>query len=109
METIRRKIIDWEKTAKNLKLLRCDNLNIRRYVCRQLKVKRGLCVGENCDVCKFEMDNSISQGELAEVFNVSESMVVNWENFKSRPSLDDILFYSQISGLPLDEIVVFEK
>ena len=80
MIELKRKYIDWANTAKNLKLLRRDNI---------------------------DMDESISQLELAKVFNVSESMIVNWENNKSRPQLDDLLFYSQICGLDLYDVVVF--
>lgn len=108
MKKINRKYIDWEKTAKNLKLLRMDNMNLRRYVCRELKYDSANCSGE-CDTCKFDMDNRISQSELAEVFNVSESMIVNWENFKSRPSLEDLIFYSELCQIELYDVVVFEK
>lgn len=93
MIELKRKYIDWANTAKNLKLLRRDNINLRRYVCSQLNYDKGECSGE-CETCRFDMDESISQLELAKVFNVSESMIVNWENNKSRPQLDDLLFYS---------------
>ncbi|MCI8368150.1 MAG: helix-turn-helix transcriptional regulator [Clostridia bacterium] len=106
MIELKRKYIDWANTAKNLKLLRRDNINLRRYVCSQLNYDKGECSGE-CETCKFDMDESISQLELAKVFNVSESMIVNWENNKSRPQLDDLLFYSQICGLDLYDVVVF--
>lgn len=108
MEDIKRRYIDWTKTAKNLKLLRRDNLNLRRCVCRQLNFDKGECDGD-CAGCKFDMDQSISQSELARVFNVSESMIVNWENCKSRPQLDDLLFYSEICKIDLYDVIVFEK
>lgn len=75
-------------------------------MCSQLNYDKGECSGE-CETCRFDMDESISQLELAKVFNVSESMIVNWENNKSRPQLDDLLFYSQICGLDLYDVVVF--
>ena len=106
MIELKRKYIDWANTAKNLKLLRRDNINLRRYVCSQLNYDKGECSGE-CETCRFDMDESISQLELAKVFNVSESMIVNWENNNSRPQLDDLLFYSQICGLDLYDVVVF--
>ena len=106
MIELKRKYIDWANTAKNLKLLRRDNINLRRYVCSQLNYDKGECSGE-CETCRFDMDESISQLELAKVFNVSESMIVNWENNKSRPQLDDLLFYSKICGLDLYDVVVF--
>lgn len=107
MERIERKIVDWQKTAKNLKLLRNDNIELRRYVCFVLRTKRNDCEGKTCDTCRFDMDNCISQSELAEVFNVSESMVANWENARSQPSIEDLLFYAQICKLTLDDLLVF--
>lgn len=106
MRRIFRKYIDWPKTAKNLKLLRQDNINLRRYVCSQLYYGKRDCVTD-CAECKYDMDHSISQAELAKVFNVSESMVVNWENNKSRPQLEDLIFYGQICGIDLYEVIVF--
>lgn len=105
-ENIQRQYIDWAKTAKNLKLLRQDNINLRRYVCSRLYYGKRDCVVD-CAECKFDMDHSISQAELAKIFNVSESMVVNWENNKSRPQLDDLIFYSQICEIDLYEVIVF--
>ena len=107
MAAVKRKFIDWEKTAKNLKLLRLNNFELRRFVCGELNRDSGNCEG-NCDACTFDMDHSISQSELSKVFNVSESMVVNWENNKSRPQLDDLIFYSQICKIDLYKVVVFE-
>ena len=106
MVKVKRKFINWENTAKNLKLLRRDNINLRRVVCSQLNFDKGNCNGD-CVSCKFDMDNSISQAELAKVFNVSENMVVNWENGKSRPQLDDLIFYSQICEIDLFDVIVF--
>lgn len=106
MATIKRKYIDWAKTAKNLKLLRQDNINLRRFVCGELNRSKGNC-DARCEQCKFDMDNSISQLEISKVFNVSESMIVNWENNKSRPQLDDLIFYSQICQIDLFDVIVF--
>ena len=106
MEKIERNYVDWDKTAINLKLLRQDNLNLRRYVCSTLRVKKGACDGENCKDCVYEMDSSISRAELAQVFNVTESVVFNWENGKSLPSLDDLIFYAQICKLDVFQVVV---
>ena len=108
MKKIERKFVDWTRTGKNLKLLRNDNIDLRRYVCFVLKTKRQDCEGLDCENCKFDMDNSISQAELAAVFNVSESMVANWENARSQPSVDDLLFYAEICKIDLKDILVFE-
>lgn len=107
MEHIRKKIINWSKTAKNLKLLRNDNIQLRRYVCRQLRYNDANCSG-NCLTCRFDMDSKISQAELAEVFKVSESVIVNWENAKSRPSIEDIIFYSEICQIDIFEVLIID-
>lgn len=106
MTSIKRKFIDWKKTGKNLRLLRNDNIDLRRYVCRQLKYEENNCSG-NCAECIFDMDNSISRAELAEVFNVSESVVFNWETGRTPVSIDDLMFYTQIAGVELFDILVF--
>ena len=108
MEKIERICIDWSKTAKNLKLLRQDNLNLRRYVCSQLNYGERNCTGD-CGKCKYDMDHSISQAELSKVFNVSESSVVNWESERSKPSLEDLIFYSQICKIDLFDVLVTKK
>ncbi|MCM1237743.1 MAG: helix-turn-helix domain-containing protein [Ruminococcus flavefaciens] len=108
MEKIKRQYINWEKTAKNLKLLRCHNLNLRRYVCFALNYDKGECDGE-CETCSLDMDHSISQAELAKVFNVTDCAVANWENQKSRPSLEDLIFYSRLCGIELFDVLVFDR
>lgn len=102
-----RKYINWQKTGKNLQLLRNDNIHLRRYVCNVLNYDKGACSGE-CKSCKYEMDNSISRVELARIFNVSESVIFNWENGKTPVSIEDMLFYCQIAEVGLDEIIVFD-
>ncbi|MDE6557676.1 MAG: helix-turn-helix domain-containing protein [Clostridia bacterium] len=42
------------------------------------------------------------------MFNVTESVVFNWENGKSLPTLDDLLFYAQICDLPLFEVIILQ-
>lgn len=83
-------------------------MNLRRYVCYVLKYGDAKCTGE-CETCKFDMDNNISQSELAKVFNVSTSMIANWENCKSKPSLEDLILYSEICGTDLYDILVFQN
>lgn len=105
---IRKQYIDWDKTSKCLRMLRLDNRNLRRYVCYKLKAEENNCRAEDCDNCTFDMDSSISQKELAAVFNVSESVVVNWESGKTNPPLEELMFYAQICGLTLDDIIVMQ-
>ena len=109
MERIERKVIDWDKTSKNLKLLRNDNINLRKYVCSELNKKKSIdaCEGADCATCRFDMDMKISQSELAQVFHLNENRIVNWENNKSKPTIEDLIFYSQICGIDLYEVIVF--
>lgn len=101
-----RKSIDWKKTGRRLLLLRNDNITLRRYVCRANRYGRGNCSGV-CDTCKYDMDVSISRSELAKVFNVTESVVFNWENGITPVSLEDMLFYCEIADVALQDIIVF--
>ncbi len=107
METVlTRRNIDWAKTGKVLELLRADNLALRRFVCRFHNAGKGDC-GGNCANCRFEMDSNISRKELADVFNVSESVVANWESAKTPVPMEDLLFYSDIAGVDLFDLLVF--
>lgn len=106
MKAIPRQFIDWKKTGKNLQLLRKDNLELRRTVCLAFKHDSGDC-SENCGECRFEMDSHISRKEIADVFGVTENIIFNWENGRTAVSLEDMLFYAQISKKELGEIIVF--
>ena len=106
MKVIPRKFIDWKKTGRNLQLLREDNIELRRSVCSALKHDLGDCSGE-CGTCRFEMDNHISRKELAEVFGVTENVIFNWENGRTAVSLEDMLFYAQISKTDLSKIIIY--
>ena len=107
MKEIKRKYIDWKKTGKRLLSLSNNNTALRRYTCWLLKFDRGNCSGE-CKSCEYEMDPSISRNELAEVFTTTESVIFNWENGKTPPALEDLLLYSEITGIPLEEIIVYD-
>ena len=105
---IQRKRIDWEKTGRNLQLLRNDSISLRRFVCRAIRYDEGDCSGE-CETCRFEMDNSISRTELAKVFAVSESVIFNWESGRTPVSLENVLFYCEIADADVKDVIVFEK
>lgn len=106
---IKRKYIDWKKTSIRLRMLRLDNRNLRRYVCYTLKSEENNCSAEDCETCTYDMDYSISQKELAAVFNVSENVIVNWESGKTNPPLEDLMFYAQICGISLDQVIVMAE
>ena len=103
---IKRKFIDWKKTGRNLQLLREDNIELRRQVCKALKHDKGDCSGA-CNDCVFEMDNHISRKELSEVFGVSESVIFNWENGRTVVDYENLLFYAQLSQMDVDDLVIF--
>lgn len=107
MDKIERKYVDWTKTGKNLYLLRNDNLNLRRYVCFVLNLHKGNCDGD-CINCRYEMDNSISRKELADVLGTSDSVIANWEKGKTPVGIEDLLLYCDICGIGLNDILVFE-
>ncbi|MBO5866924.1 MAG: helix-turn-helix transcriptional regulator [Clostridia bacterium] len=109
---IQKRLINWEKTGKMLRLLRCDNINLRRNVCKELsmQLKKGhICKATNCDNCILELDNQISQAELAEVMGVSDSVITNWENGRSIPTLEDLLLYADLCKMDLQQILIFEN
>lgn len=102
------KTIDWKETGSRLEALRHANLNLRRNVCRQLRRHLGNCDG-NCESCTSEMDNSISRNELSRVFLVSENTLTNWERGVTPVGVEDLLFYCELTGLPFEEILAFQK
>lgn len=108
MDNLRRRYIDWEKTGRNLEELRLRNPRLRRNVCSVLRRGSGDCSGD-CEGCRYEIDNHISRKELAEVFNVSENVVFNWETGRSNVQYDDLLFYAQLAESEVDEIVAFAE
>ncbi len=106
---INRRIIDWQATGQNLKLLRCDNINLRRTVCHDLSVnlvKGHLCKTLDCQHCNH-MDSQISQAELAVIMNVSDSMIANWETNRTIPTLEDLFLYCDLCVLSLDDVLVY--
>jgi transcriptional regulator with XRE-family HTH domain len=104
---LQRQYVNWIKTGKNLQLLRNDNLELRKCACRALNYDKAECLGD-CDNCKYEMDSNISRTELAQLFNVSESVIFNWENGRTPVSIDDMLFYCQIAKVKLEDVLVFD-
>ncbi len=107
MSNISRKHINWEKTGRNLLILRNDNLALRRNVCRALNYDKNECSGL-CEDCRYDIDMNISRAELAKIFNVSDSVIFNWESGKTPVGLEDMLFYCAISGVKPEDIIVFD-
>ena len=108
MKKVERKNVDCVKTGNRLMALRTSNLALRRYVCWSLRYDLGECSVE-CASCEFEMDRSISRTELADVLSTTENVVFNWESGKTPVPLEDLLLYTGISSVPLEDIVVLEE
>ena len=102
------KTIDWKETGSRLEALRHGNLNLRRNVCKQLRYHLGNCAGD-CKNCTSEMDNSISRNELSQVFLVSENTLTNWERGTTPVGVEDLLFYCELTGLSIEELLVFQS
>ena len=48
---------------------------------------------------------NLSQGDLAELLNVSRQSVSKWENNSAVPDLDKIVRLSEVFGITVDELV----
>lgn len=102
------KTIDWGKTLKHLQLLREGNISLKKYCCKKLHYDDANCSGD-CDNCKYDMDNHISQQELADVMGIDKSRLINLENGKCIMRIEELLFYCEACNLPYNEILVIEE
>lgn len=105
MEIFDRKLIDWVATGNKLRQLRRDNIYLRRYICCCNGCRD---CGGNCETCRNPKKAKISQMNMANVFHVSESSIVNWELARSIPPLEELMFYAQICRMDLTELIVFK-
>lgn len=51
----------------------------------------------------------MNRREMAQLLGVSTSTVVNWENGKTEPTVSQLRKISEISGIPMDCIFVYEQ
>lgn len=58
---------------------------------------------------KLRVEKNLSQGDLAEVLEVSRQSISKWENNSATPDLEKIVKLSEIFGVSLDELVKGEK
>ena len=56
-------------------------------------------------IYQYRTEKELSQGDLAELLNVSRQSVSKWENNTSIPDLDKIVKLSEIFGVSLDELI----
>lgn len=107
--------VDWKKTGKILSDLRRWDPNLRRYACEKLNARRHkngeeACDGTLCDKCQsYNMEAIVSQEELGHIFEVSKSVIVNWESGRTQPRIEDLLYYEKISKKELKELLVIIK
>lgn len=60
-------------------------------------------------IYELRTKNNMSQGDLAEMLQVSRQSVSKWENNTSVPDLDKLVKMSEIFGISLDELVLRKK
>ena len=48
---------------------------------------------------------NLSQKEMADYCNVSESTIANWEKFKTEPTIAQAYKFAEACGLALDEVI----
>ena len=60
-------------------------------------------------IYSLRTEKNLSQGDLAEILEVSRQSVSKWENNSAVPDLDKIIKLSEIFGVSLDELVKGEK
>ena len=64
-------------------------------------------LGENIYLLRTQ--KNMSQGDLADLLEVSRQSVSKWENNSATPELDKLLKMSELFGVSLDELVSGEK
>ena len=52
---------------------------------------------------------NLTQKELAVRCGVSENTVINWEKYRTEPSVSQAMMISAVVGLPLDSIIFLPK
>ena len=60
-------------------------------------------------IYKYRVSKNFSQGDLAEMLDVSRQSVSKWENNSATPDLDKIVKLSEIFGISIDELVTGER
>ncbi len=105
--------VDRRATGERLQRLRKYNIHLHRYVCHELHPykKHWNCDGTDCEECEaddFE-EEDINQSDLARVMNVGTSQIANWENGKSVPSIENLIFYCRICKIEkIEDLIVLK-
>lgn len=64
-------------------------------------------LGEN--IYRLRTEKNLSQGDLADVLEVSRQSISKWENNSAVPELDKLIKIAQIFGTTIDALVTGEK
>lgn len=101
--------IEDESFGKYLEYLRNKNVNLQKRVCAILRKRSDECDATECENCKYDMDNHISRRELGDVLGVSDSTVANWEDGRSRISIECLFAYEELTGIDVHKLVRMEE
>ena len=66
-----------------------------------------MTIGEK--IYKLRTEKNLSQGDLAEILEVSRQSISKWENGGATPDLDKIIKLSEVFGITIDELVKNEE
>lgn len=70
--------------------------------------KGGLLMSLGTNISRLRAEKRLSQGELADILNVSRQSVSKWETDASVPDLDRLVKLSRVFDVTLDELVTGE-
>ncbi|MBQ3499934.1 MAG: helix-turn-helix transcriptional regulator, partial [Oscillospiraceae bacterium] len=66
-----------------------------------------MTIGEK--IYRLRTEKNLSQGDLAEILEVSRQSISKWENGGATPDLDKIIKLSEVFGITIDELVKNEE
>ena len=66
-----------------------------------------MTIGEK--IYKLRTEQNLSQGDLAEILEVSRQSISKWENGGATPDLDKIIKLSEVFGITIDELIKSEE
>lgn len=101
---IKKRCVDWQKTAAKLRWLREHDLTFKRNVCDLLELNRDKCCAD-CANCNIYETRSISRQKLAEAFCVHADTIIMHEYSLLRVPMEDLLFYAQLAETIVENIV----
>lgn len=84
-------------------------IDLRGEKCYSFSIKGGgfMNIGEK--IYKLRTEKNLSQGDLAEIVEVSRQSVSKWENGAAVPDLDKIIRLAEVFGITVDELVKGES